>query len=107
MNNFKCCSSCGYRNDFQSSRDETYCEKFHMKFYSYWRCSAWTESAGDTKPELSFTRSELEGWLYEIYNNNIDGSLIDRDFAEDVEEIINRLDGFEKYVEDKRREASE
>ena len=54
----------------------------------------------------AFTRSELESWLYEIYNNNIDGSHLDRTFAEDVEEIISRLDGFEKYVEDKRREAS-
>jgi len=58
------------------------------------------------KEEGYFKRSELEGWLYEICYNNIGGSHIDRAFAEGVEEIIRRLDGFEKYVEDKRREAS-
>ena len=60
----------------------------------------------ESEPEMptvkSFTRLELEGWLREIYYNNIDGSHIDRTFAEGVEEIISRLDGFEKYVEDKR-----
>lgn len=65
-----------------------------------------TEDIKNAPTVKAFTRSELEGWLYEIYNNNIDGSLIDRVFAENVEEIISRLDGFEKYVEDIRREAS-
>lgn len=57
-----------------------------------------------TSPQY-FYRYELEGWLYEIAHNNIDGSQIDRDFAEHVEEIIKRLDGFERFIDDKRREA--
>ena len=51
-----------------------------------------------------FKRSELESWLYEIAFNNIDGSKTDRKFAEACEEIIKRLDGFERYVKDKRKE---
>lgn len=40
-----------------------------------------------------FTRKELEQWLWEIVSNN------DNDFGESVKEIINRLDGFDRYVE--------
>lgn len=47
--------------------------------------------------ETHFTRKELESWLYEIAMNNIDNSL-----SEDCEEIISRLDGFERFVKDKR-----
>lgn len=45
----------------------------------------------------NFTRQELEDWLYSICLNNFD-----TDFGKHVEEIINRLDGFEKYIEDMR-----
>lgn len=68
------------------------------------RCISFVEDEPSVK---TFTRSELEGWLYEIYMNNIDGHPIDKYFAGYVEEIINRLDGFERYVEDKRRENNE
>jgi len=57
----------------------------------------------EVQPERSkgvFTRQELEDWLYSICRNNI----IDTKFCKDVEEIISRLDGFEKYVEDMRGE---
>ena len=53
-----------------------------------------------------FKRSDLESWLYEIAFNNVDGSETDRKFAEACEEIIKRLDGFERYVKDKREEEN-
>lgn len=78
-----------------------------IKLYEGVYCKVITEKDIDYAPTVkSFTRSELEGWLFEIYNNNRDGSYIDCVFAEHVKEIFNRLDGFEKYVEDERREAS-
>jgi len=50
----------------------------------------------DRQPsEQVFTRKQLEGWLYEIALNNTEN-----DFGKYVEEIINRLNGFERYVED-------
>lgn len=45
-----------------------------------------------------FTRQELESWLYSISLNNIG-----TDLCEYVLEIISRLDGFEKYVENMRQ----
>ena len=50
----------------------------------------------------AFTREELENWLYTICYNNIDGNEEDMKFAKHTEEIIRRLDGFERYVKDKR-----
>lgn len=50
----------------------------------------------------AFTREELENWLYTICYNNIDGNEEDMAFAKHTEEIIRRLDGFERYVKDKR-----
>lgn len=47
-----------------------------------------------------FTRAELESWLYQIAFNNCGNSL-----GNACEEIISRLDGFERFVEDKRKEA--
>ena len=41
-----------------------------------------------------FTRDELENWLYAIAINNTDN-----DLGKNCEEIIKRLDGFERYVE--------
>lgn len=52
-----------------------------------------------------FTRDELQSWLYEIVMNNMDGSEKDKVFADCVVEIIDRLEGFERYVEEKRREG--
>ena len=49
--------------------------------------------------EKVFTREQLEGWLYEIAMNNTQN-----DFGKYVEEIINRLDGFEAYVKDMKDE---
>ena len=47
-----------------------------------------------------FTRQELEDWLYSVCLNN-DGT----DFCKEIiDEIISRLDGFEKYVKDMRGE---
>lgn len=48
-----------------------------------------------------FTRDELKAWLYEIAFNNCNNSL-----GDSCEEIISRLDGFERFVEDKRKEAN-
>ena len=57
----------------------------------------------DNAPTIeAFTREELENWLYTIVYNNIDGNEEDMKFAKHTEEIIHRLDGFERYVKDKR-----
>jgi hypothetical protein len=57
----------------------------------------------DRAPTIeAFTREELENWLYTICYNNIDGNEEDMAFAKHTEEIIRRLDGFERYVKDKR-----
>ena len=45
----------------------------------------------------SFTRKELESWFYEIAMNNIGNEL-----EKSCVEIISRLDGFERFVVDKR-----
>lgn len=52
--------------------------------------------------EESFTREELEALLYAIAANNLDGVARDRVLASDCEEIIGRLDGFERFVQDRR-----
>ena len=49
--------------------------------------------------ELTFTRDELEHWLYAIKMNNLD-----TDFDRYITEIINRLDGFERFVIEKRED---
>lgn len=50
----------------------------------------------DRQPsEQVFTRKQLEGWLYEIALNNTRN-----DLGKHAEEIINRLNGFERYVKD-------
>lgn len=54
-------------------------------------------SVTPTRTKGNFTRQELEDWLYSICLNNFG-----TDFGKHVEEIINRLDGFEKYIEDMR-----
>lgn len=46
-----------------------------------------------------FTVDELEKWLYEIADNN------NNDFGKDCLEIVGRLDGFENFVADMRKEA--
>jgi len=56
--------------------------------------------------ESTFTREELKAWLYAIAINNLDGLERDKIFALDCEEIIGRLDGFERFVKD-RREGKE
>lgn len=57
----------------------------------------------DNAPTVeAFTRAELESWLYQIAMNNLDGVERDKVFSDDCIEIINRLDGFERYTKDKR-----
>lgn len=51
---------------------------------------------------VTFTRDELEAWLYANAANNLDGNKRDQLFADDCEEIIKRLDGFERFVKDRR-----
>ena len=46
-------------------------------------------------------RKYFEVWLYEILNNNFEN----KEFCKPIEEIISRLDGFERYVAD--QEAAE
>ena len=48
-----------------------------------------------------FTRVELESWLYAIERNNLDNVL-----GACCEIIIGRLDGFEQYVKDRRKDAN-
>lgn len=50
----------------------------------------------------TFTRKDLESWLYQIAMNNLDGVERDKVFSDDCIELINRLDGFERYTKDKR-----
>lgn len=52
------------------------------------------------KDEGVFTRKELESWLYEIAFNNCNNNL-----GNACEEIISRLDGFERFIEDRRSEV--
>lgn len=58
-----------------------------------------SNAAQDNK---TFSREELEAWLYAIAANNLDGVARDRVLASDCEEIIGRLDGFERFVKDRR-----
>lgn len=51
------------------------------------------------KDECVFTRKELESWLYEIAFNNCNNNL-----GNACEEIISRLDGFERFIADRRSE---
>lgn len=51
--------------------------------------------------EKGFTRAELEAWLYEIALNNCGNSL-----ERACVELISRLDGFERFVADKRKEIN-
>lgn len=51
---------------------------------------------------VTFTREELKAWLYAIAINNLDGLERDKIFADDCKEIIDRLDGFERFVKDRR-----
>ena len=48
-----------------------------------------------------FTREELESWLYVMASNNCGNSLGDA-----CEEIVSRLDEFERFVIDKRKEGN-
>lgn len=48
-------------------------------------------------PEGNFTIDELRAWLYEIAFNNIPS-----EFEKHVVEIIQRLDGFERFCRDRR-----
>lgn len=75
------------------------------QFLSEWRKYSqtglvFTDSDFEVIPVNGFTRKELEGWIYEIAGNNLDN-----EFGTYCEELINRLDGFERYVRDKRTEA--
>jgi len=58
--------------------------------------------ANAAQDNKTFSREELEAWLYAIAANNLDGVARDRVLASDCEEIIGRLDGFERFVKDRR-----
>lgn len=45
--------------------------------------------------DTMFSRKALENWLYSICLNNVG-----TEFAKHVEEIVTRLDGFERYCKD-------
>lgn len=60
------------------------------------------EITENTPPDNTFTRDELEAWLYANAANNLDGNKRDQLFADDCAEIIKRLDGFERFVKDRR-----
>ncbi len=51
---------------------------------------------------VTFTREELEAWLYANAINNLDGQARNKIFADDCKIIIDRLDGFERFVKDRR-----
>ena len=56
----------------------------------------------EERPQGEFTRKELESWLYQIVFNNIGNYL-----EVGCEEIIGRLDGFERFVADRRNAEDE
>lgn len=53
------------------------------------------------EPAKQYTRAEFEKWLYEIAINNAG-----TEYANNVTEIIHQLDGFERYVAEKREEGA-
>lgn len=53
------------------------------------------------RPQGDFTIDELKKWLYEIVFNNYYN-----DFGRNCLEIINRLDGFERFVADMREKEA-
>lgn len=53
------------------------------------------------KRKRAFSRKDLESWLYQIASNNTDN-----DLSKYCEEIISRLDGFERFVEDRIKEEA-
>lgn len=53
------------------------------------------------KKKRAFSRKDLESWLYQIASNNTDN-----DLSKYCEEIISRLDGFERFVEDRVKEEA-
>lgn len=61
-----------------------------------------TKAIDEATTVEAFTRAELESWLYQIAMNNLDGVERDKVFSDDCIELINRLDGFERYTKDKR-----
>lgn len=61
-----------------------------------------TKAIDEAPTVETFTRKELESWLYQIAMNNLDGVERDKVFSDDCIELINRLDGFERYTNDKR-----
>ena len=73
--------------------------KYDPESHKFFRLAI--EALKDVRPARrkgEFTRQELENWLYSMCLNN-DGT----DFCKEIiDEIISRLDGFEKYVEDMR-----
>jgi hypothetical protein len=60
------------------------------------------DNAPTVTPPYTFSREELKAWLYAIAINNLDGLERDKIFADDCKEIIDRLDGFERFVKDRR-----
>lgn len=56
------------------------------------------EEGKNERPQCEFTRNELKSWLYRIASNNLDNEL-----GRSCEEIICRLNGFERFVSDMRR----
>lgn len=54
----------------------------------------------EERPQGEFSRKDLESWLYQIAMNNIG-----TDFEKSVVEIINRLDGFERFVSEQKSGA--
>ena len=67
--------------------------------YDHGYTDGWKERFGepDERSQGEFTRKELESWLYQIAFNNTDNEL-----SRYCEEIISRLDGFERFVADMR-----
>ena len=53
------------------------------------------------KRKRAFSRKDLESWLYQIAYNNTDN-----DLSKYCEEIIGRLDGFERFVENRVKEEA-
>jgi hypothetical protein len=61
---------------------------------------AYERGKAEERPQGDFTIDELKKWLYEIAYNNTNN-----DFGKYCVEIVDRLNGFKRFVADMRKEA--
>ena len=95
------CRNCIYSEDTGDYQDTYYCNNNYNN-RQYLRHSMDYCSRGAENENLTFTREELVKWLWKIVHNNSDN-----DFGKWCEELIDRLDGFERFVVETREWGEE